>query len=87
MDVAQVLHGSPFPEKLEFPNNHVFGWRKTNDLATEVDLDRARQPPCVEGIPTGQIDVCFEASLMVDDVDVTALGPRQFRENDLFRGQ
>jgi len=85
VDVPKVFGGFAFPIKLELSQNYVFRRSEVDWVAFEFSEVPAGKCPSVKGVDAGQIDVCLEAGLVVNEVEVTPLSPGLFNLENLSR--
>jgi len=85
VDVPKVFGGFAFPIKLELPQNNIFRRGEVNWVPSEFGKVPAGDCPSVEGVKAGEIDVCLEAGLMVNEVEMTPLSTGLFDLENLAR--
>jgi hypothetical protein len=86
-NIADVFAGPSFTKILHFSENHVFGWSDTQWGCCPRDCSALRQGPEVKGVPGGQINVRFIATVVMDYIKMTSLSSGLFDRDNGGRRQ
>src|SRR5437764_10284543 len=70
-------------EKFQLSNNDVFRWREDHCFPLELSSFFATERPRIHFISPGQIEICFEASVHVKDVELPPMLTRKLGEKYL----
>ncbi|MEJ0089675.1 MAG: hypothetical protein WDM80_08030 [Limisphaerales bacterium] len=85
-NVPQMFLRTAFAKILQLADDDVFRRSQHKHFVLKLNLAPVSETPCVQFIPSGRIDICFEAGVLVDDIEMTVLFARNFSQNG-FQGR